>query len=283
MAHPNKVIITAALTGAVTPKSIAPYMPTTPEEIAEDAYRCWKAGAAIVHLHMRDDNQKGTMEVERFREAIRLIRAHEDCDVIIDCTSSGTEYIAPYPERMEHFKTIPEIEIGSYDAGTFNWGCRVIFDNQPDFLEQLAQCYLDYNVLPEIEIFDMGMITNAEYYAKQGLLKTPLYCQVCLGILGGAPANTHNLQFLVDHLPEGTHWSAFGIGKDHLKIMYAALAMGADGIRVGLEDNVMYAKGVPASNLALTERAARVVKEFGKEPATSAEAREILGLKPLVR
>lgn len=283
MADKEKVIITAALTGAVTPKSINENMPITPEEIAEDAYNCWKAGAAIVHLHMRDDQARGTMDAERFKKTIELIRAHEDCDVIINCTSSGTWEPATPEVRMKHFNTIPEIEMGSYDAGTFNWGYATVFDNNPQFLEDLGACYQRNDIKPEIEVFDTGMLDNAIHYAETGVLKSPLYCQMVLGVGGQSPATVQHLEFLVRQLPKDARWSALGIGKAHLPIMYAALALGADGIRVGLEDNVMYAKGVKASNVSLTERAARVVREFGKRPATSAEAREMLGIKPLVR
>lgn len=279
----EKIIITAALTGAVTTKDINDNMPITPEEIAEDAYNCWKAGAAVVHLHMRDDNAKGTMDATRFNKTIELIRTHKDCDVIINCTSSGSSDPVTDEQRMEHFKTIPCIEMGSYDAGTFNWGCWAVFDNSPSFLEKLAKCYLEYDIVPEIEIFDMGMLTNTNYYLKKNLLTNPLYYQLVLGVLGAAPATVDELVHLVRNLPEGAKWSAFGIGKAHLPIMYAALAMGASGIRVGLEDNVMYSKDVKATNVMLVERAVRVVKEFCKVPATSSEAREILGIKPLNR
>jgi uncharacterized protein (DUF849 family) len=279
----EKIFITAALTGAVTPKEINPYIPLTPEEIAKDAYDCWKAGAAIVHLHMRDEAGKGTMDADRFKKAIKLLRAHEDCDVVICCTSSGTYPPVGDEERMKHFTLIPEIEMGSYDAGTFNWGCDVVFDNTPTFLTSLGQCYQSYDVKPEIEIFDMGMMGNVKHYLKEGVLPENPYYQFVLGVLGGMEANVENLQFMVNHLPENAKWSAFGIGKDHLPIMYAALAMGADGIRVGLEDNVMYAKGVKATNVMLVERAVRVVKEFGKEVATPAEARALLNLKPFKR
>lgn len=279
----NKVFITAALTGAVTPKDINEHIPMTPEEIAEDAYNCWKAGAAIVHLHMRDDNGKGSMEEARFKKSIDLLRAHKDCDVVICCTSSGTRHPITSQERMVHFKSIREIEMGSYDAGTFNWGTDGIFENSPQFLVELAKCYRENDVKAEIEVFDMGMLGNAKHYLKTGVLDAPLYCQFVLGVLGGMEATVDNLQYLVRHMPEGSKWSAFGIGKDHLPIMFAALALGADGIRVGLEDNVMFAKGVKATNVMLVERAVRVVKEFGKEIATSAEAREMLGIRQLVR
>lgn len=279
----NKVIITAALTGAVTPKELNGNIPITPEEIAEDAYKCWKAGAAVVHLHMRDENAKGSMDTNRFKKTIELLRNHKDCDAVICCTSSGTYPPISSEERMAHFKSIPEIEMGSYDAGTFNWGCDAVFDNTPQFLTELGKCYQEHDVKAELEIFDMGMLGNVKHYLKTGILQSPAYCQFVLGVLGGMEATVENLQYLVRHMPEDSKWSAFGIGKDHMPIMYAALALGADGIRVGLEDNVMYSKGVKASNVMLVERAVRVVKEFNKEIATSAEAREILGIKQLTR
>ena len=276
---PDKIIITAALTGAVTPKEINENIPLTPEQIAADAYNCWKAGAAVVHLHMRDEQGNGSMETVLFQKTIELLRAYEDCDVVICCTSSGA--LDPKPgQRIAHFQTIPAIEMGSFDAGSMNWSCSFVFDNSPYFLAELGRCYQDYDVKPEVEIFDLGMLGNTKHYVREGVLKAPLYCQLVLGVLGGMEASVDNLQHLVRHLPEGTKWSAFGVGKDHLPIMYAALALGADAIRVGLEDNVMYAKGVKASNVMLVERAVRVVKEFGKKIATPAEAREILGIKP---
>jgi len=279
----DRIIISAALTGAVTPKSSNEFIPITPQEIAEDAYKCWKAGAAIVHLHMRDDEAKGSMDVARFKKTVELLRSYKDCDVVINCTSSGTGAPIGNAARMEHFKVIPEIEMGSYDAGTINWGCFAVFENSPQFLIELAQCYREHNVLPEVEIFDTGMIANMKHYIKNEVLTGPLFCQFVLGVLGGAPATVDCLLHLLSHKPPNLKWSAFGIGKDHLPIMYAALALGADGVRVGLEDSIMYSKDVLATNEMLVQRAVRVVHEFGKQPATPAEAREILGIKPFVR
>ncbi|MBS7525221.1 3-keto-5-aminohexanoate cleavage protein [Fusibacter paucivorans] len=279
----DKVFITAALTGAVTPKDINPNIPLTPEEIAVDAYNCWKAGAAMVHLHMRDEDGRGTMDSKRFRKAVELIRGYKDCDVIICCTSSGTYPPVSDEERMRHFTEIPEIEMGSYDAGTFNWGCDVVFDNTPKFLESLGKCYMANDVKPELEIFDLGMMGNVKHYMKKGVLPPNPYYQFVLGVLGGMESSVANMKTLVDNLPEGAKWSAFGIGRNHMPMMFAALALGADGIRVGLEDNVMYAKDVPATNVMLVERAARVINEYGKKVATAAEAREILSLPPLKR
>ncbi len=286
----NKVIITAALTGAVTPAGY--HIPETPEQIAEDAYQCWKAGAAIVHLHMRDEQGLGTMDAERFKKTIELIRAHKDCDVVINCTSSGDNRVsggdaAGNAIRMKHMRTVEGIEMGSYDAGSFNWMPGGVFMNTPQFLQELGDVYMERGIKPELEIFDTGMLGVSDYFVKKGHLPTPCHYQFCLGVLGGMPATVENLLYLTKHIPEGSTWSAFGVGAGHLPIMYAALALGGN-IRVGLEDNVVYGKDeegnkILATNLMLVERAVKAVETFGKKPATSAQAREILGIQPLVR
>ncbi|WP_312698989.1 3-keto-5-aminohexanoate cleavage protein [Sedimentibacter sp.] len=273
----DKVIISCALTGAWSPKEKNLYVPYTPQEIADDAYASWKAGAAIVHLHMRDENGQGTMDKERFRESVRLLREHKDCDVIINCTSSGAANLTE-EERMAHFIGIPEIEMGSCDIGSFNWADVGIFDNNPAFLKKLCNTYNQYDVKPEVEIFDYGMLGNAKYYIEKGYIKGPMWCQLVLGVLGGMDATVDNLLYLVRHLPENTVWSATGIGTGHLPIMYTAVALGGH-LRVGLEDNLYMSRGLKATNPMMVERAVRVVKEFGKQPATPAEAREILGIK----
>jgi 3-keto-5-aminohexanoate cleavage enzyme len=273
----NKVVLTAALTGAVTPKSINEHIPTTPEEISEDAYRVWQAGASVVHFHMRDEDGLGTMSKERFKTTLDLLKQnHPDCDVVINCTTAGDSR-AGDDDRMAHLPYVMP-EIASYDAGSFNWTPDGVFVNSPAFLEKLGQTMKDLGIKPEFEIFDAGMMGNVNYYASQGLLVAPLHFQFVLGVLGAMPATVENLVYLKSLLPQGSTWSAFGIGRDHLKIMYAALAL--DGhVRVGLEDNVYYSRGVKATNVTLVERAVRVIREFGKEVATPAEAREILSLK----
>lgn len=157
-----KTIITAALTGAVTPTGYK--IPETPQQIAEDAYNCWKLGASIVHLHMRADDGLGCMDKEKFRETITLIRAHEDCDVIINCTSSGAskKHPATDEDRMAHHREVPGIEMGTFDAGTFNWGTMGLFENTGKFLTELASLYLEKGIKPECEIFDYGMLTNVD-------------------------------------------------------------------------------------------------------------------------
>lgn len=276
MALDNKVIITCALTGAVTPKELNPSIPLTPEEIAEDAYKCWKAGAAVVHLHMRDDKGLGTMDKEKFKKTIDLIKQRTDCNVVINCTTSGDNR-ATYEERMAHLAYVKP-EMASFDAGSFNWMPLGIFENSPQFLEQLGLKMKELGVKPELEIFDSGFMNIVSYYVNKGVLVPPCHYQFVLGVLGGMEATVKNLLFLHEMLPEGSTWSAFGVGRQHLPIMYATLALGGH-IRVGLEDNVYYSKGKLATNVMLVERAVRVVREFGKEPATSDEAREILGIK----
>lgn len=283
----NRTIISAALTGAVTPTGYD--IPDTPERIIEDAYNCWKAGAAIVHIHTRAADGLGAMNTAAFKEIVEGIRAYEDCDVVINCTSSGAtpQHPATDKERYLHHMTVPGIEMGSYDAGTFNWMPSAVFMNSPQFLEELGKAYMAKGIKPEIEIFDSGMLGIAEYFVKKGHLSTPCHYQFCLGVGGGMAATVENLLYLANHIPEGATWSAFGVGIGHLPIMYSALALGGH-LRVGLEDNVIYGKDedgnkIMATNVMLVERAVNAVNVYGKKPATPAEAREILGIKPLVR
>ena len=167
-----KTIITAALTGAVTPAGYK--IPETPQQIANEAYDAWKLGAAVVHLHMRADDGLGAMDKEKFRETIKLIRSHKDCDVIINCTSSGAspEHPATDDERMAHHRELSGIEMGSYDAGSFNWMPGGVFVNSPQFLQKLGDAYLEKGIKPEIEIFDAGMLgidyRTRNYYVLDG-------------------------------------------------------------------------------------------------------------------
>ena len=276
----NKVILACAMTGAQTPKQKNAAVPVTPEEIADDVYKVWKAGATICHLHMRDDKWNGTMDRDRFAETVRLIRAHEDCDIIINMTTSG-DLNATEETRQVHLKELRP-EMGSYDCGSMNWLNVSLFLNPPKFLEELGHNMQEWGVKPEIEAFDPGMIANAAYYLKKGVLKAPLHFQFCMGCANGIPGSIKNLLFMketMEQLCPGSTWSCFGVGHSAMDIMYAAIPLGG-GIRVGMEDNVMYAKGKLADNNAqFVERAARVIKEYGCEPATPDEARQILSLK----
>ncbi len=173
-------------------------------------------------------------------------------------------------------------EMASYDCGSMNWLHSSVFLNTPPFLEALGKNLRAWGVKPEIEAFDPGMIANAAYYLKKGILKAPLHFQFCMGCANGITGTMKNLIFMkesMDELCPGSTWSCFGVGHSALTMLYGAVALGGH-IRVGMEDNVMYARGMLAdSNAQFVERAARVSREFGREVATSNDTREILGLK----
>ncbi len=269
-----KTIITAALCGAVTPKEKCAALPVTPQEIAEDGIRCWKAGASILHLHMRDDEGHGTMDVNKFRETVKILRG--ECDAVLNLTTSGELNVSD-ERRMEHIIELKP-EMATFDCGTLNTGDG-IFENRQEFLEKLAKVMIDNDIKPEVEVMDIGMMNACKWFADKGILKKPVHYQFVLGFgLFGAPATPQNLCYMHDQLPEGSTWSAFGTGAAHLPILYTALALGGN-VRVGLEDNVWYTKGVPATNEMLVSRAGRLIQEFGNEVATPDDAREILGLK----
>lgn len=275
----DKVIITIAPTGAWPKKENNPAVPMTPEEIAKDVYECWKAGAAVAHLHMRDDKGNGTMDKEKFKKTVELIKAYKNCDIILNLTTSG-DLNATDKTRQEHLVEIKP-EMASYDCGSMNWLHSGLFLNTPVFLEELGRTMSDNNVKPEIEVFDPGMIGNAAYYLKKGILKAPLHFQFCMGCANGIPASIKNLVFMketMDQLCPGSTWSCFGVGQSAMEIMYAAIAMGGH-IRVGMEDNVMFSKGQLAeSNVQFVERAKKAIELYGKQVATPEEARQILSL-----
>ena len=278
----KKTIITAAVTGAWPKKENNPNVPMTPQEIADDVYACWKAGAAIAHLHMRDDEGNGTMDTAKFEETVNLIHTkYPDCDIILNLTTSGDIH-ADDEIRVAHVKKLKP-EMASYDCGSMNWLNSGLFINSPKFLTDCGLLFQETNTKPEIEAFDPGMIGNAAYYIKKGVLKTPVHFQFCMGCANGIPGTMKNLIFMKETADElvgkGNYtWSCFGVGHSAMEMLYGAVALGG-GIRVGMEDNVMYAKGQLAeSNVQFVERAARVIREYGNEVATPAEAREILGL-----
>ncbi|WP_238902969.1 MULTISPECIES: 3-keto-5-aminohexanoate cleavage protein [unclassified Clostridium] len=271
----EKVILTVATTGAWPTKKETPYVPLQPEEIAEEIYQCYKAGASVAHIHVRDDEDKASMSFEKFEKTVKLVR--EKCDIVINLTTSGGIGLDD-DVRMKPFIELKP-EIASYDCGSMNWQHSTVFENSPQFLEKLGIAMQENNVKPEIEIFDAGMVYNALHYYKKGVLKGPLHFQFVLGVPGGMAATVENLVYLKNLIPADATWGAIGIGKQHLPILYATLALGGN-LRVGMEDNIFYKKGQLAkSNVEFVERTKRTVIEMGKEIATPAEARKILGLK----
>lgn len=272
----NKRVITAAITGSWPTREQNPNLSITPEEIAADVYECWKAGAAIAHIHVRNDDGTPSTDFMKYKETIERIRAYKDWDICINITSSGSVGFGDEERIYPLQKLLPEM--ASYDAGTLNWQHRTIFENHPRFLEKLGHALIESNIKPEIEIFDAGMIYNAIYYMKKGVLKAPCHFQIVLGCPGGMTNTVENLVFLKSLIPDGSTWAACGIGAGHMPIMMAGIAMGAH-IRVGMEDNVMWQKGVPAeSNAQFVKRAKELLEMNGLEAATPEEARKIYGL-----
>lgn len=275
----QKLIITCALCGSGTTKAMSPYVPITPDEIAEDSVKAVKAGASILHLHVRDKEGNNTMETSRFAEVVeKVLKAleKENLDAILNLTTSGTKFSEEM--RVAHlYELLPEM--CSYDPGSMNWGNSYVFLNPPSFLEKLGGVCQSLDVKPECEIFDSGMLGNVNYYIKKGILKAPLHYQFVLGVPGGMPGNADSVAHLLPKLPKGSTWSITGIGKSHIPCMLIGLAEGCQGLRVGLEDNVYFSKGVYATNEQLVKRACELGNMAGREIAKPEDARKILGLK----
>lgn len=273
----KKLIITAALLGAGTTREQTPYVPISPEEIASDVVAVTKAGASIVHLHIRDEDGNNSSDLDRWVEVVEMSKEacrKENLDVVFNLTSSGSKF--PNEERLAHLKEIRP-EMCSLTPNTMNWANAYVFKNEPSFIEDLGRLAIEYNIKPEIEIFDYSMIESAKYYIKKGLIKTPCHFQFVLGV--SIPGRMSNLAHLIRELPEGSTWSATGIGRYHLEMMLSALASNCDVLRVGLEDNIKLSKNVYAKNVDLVERAVKLGEMIGREIATAEEAREILGLE----
>lgn len=280
----NKRIITVATTGAWPKKTDNPNIPLQPEEIVKEIYRCWFIGAAMAHVHVRDEQGSDSMKVETFKKVIDTLHSnHPDCDIILNLTAAGGIANSEEDRMAPFIKLKPEM--ASFDCGTMNWMHFGVFNNNPPFLEKMGLEMQKAGVKPEVEVFHTGMIYEAQYFIGKGILKEPAHFQFCMGCAGGVTATAENLIIMRNTLREvapTATWSAFGVGKGAMEVMYAAIAAGGN-IRVGLEDNVLYKKGVLAeSNMQLIARARRVVEEYGCEVATSDEAREILGLKKVI-
>jgi 3-keto-5-aminohexanoate cleavage enzyme len=272
MSHP--VILTCAITGAETTKERQPALPITPREQAQAAAEAVKAGASIIHLHVREDDGKPSQRVDRFKESIDAVRSAAP-GVIIQISTGGAvgESI---DKRAEPLSLKPEM--ASLNLGTMNFGDDVFF-NHPRDIVGLASKMHQFNVMPELEIYEAGMLESAFRLAKQGILREPFHFQFVLGVPGGMSGDPRNLVHLVSLLPvDNVHWGVAGVGRFQLPLAVQALVMGGH-VRVGFEDNIFYNKGELAkSNAQLVERIARISHELGREVATPATARKMLGL-----
>lgn len=272
----DELIITAAITGSRVTRQATPHIPISPEEIVQSAVESWNAGASVVHIHVRDPKTGlGTQDIEIFRQVVEPLR--EKTDLILCLTTSGIPgKNLPTTERLAPLTLRPEL--ASFDAGSINLGGSV-FINSPEFLEEAAFNTREHGVKPELEIFDLGMMVTCLRMRDEGKLLEPLYFQFVLGTPWGAPATPKALLHLHDHLPVNAVWSAIGIGKGHLPVALMAMAMGGH-IRVGMEDNLYYSKGVLAtSNAQFVERIVRIAEAYGRPVAGPTAARRILGVK----
>jgi 3-keto-5-aminohexanoate cleavage enzyme len=269
------LIITCAPVGAEITPDQTPYLPYTPEKLAHTAQAIREAGASIIHVHCRNDDGSNTHSVSRFKEAYDAIRGASD--LIVQFSTGGAIGMSP-EERAGVLQLRPEM--ATLTCGTVNFGDDVFENSFPIMRGILAKMH-EYDVRPELEIFDKGHLANARRLHKEGLLTFPQHVDFVLGVPGGLEATVENLCDLVADLPEGCTWSVAGIGRSQLSMTLAALAMGGH-VRVGLEDNLYYSKGNLARNEDLVARVVRLAQEIGRPVATPNEARKILGLQKFV-
>jgi len=302
----DKLIITAALTGNITLPTQTPYLPLTPQQIAEDAKRCIDAGAASVHIHARDPvTGKPTTDPEIYREIASLIKSKTNG--IICITTGGTMYMS----AEERVRVVPALkpELATFNMGSINFSIHPIVDRYKDSdykypwekefaastkefifrntfadIEKFCQTMYENDTKPEHEVYDVGHLYNMNFYVKKGIIKTPIWMQFVTGILGGIGSDVENIIFMKQTADRlfGTgnyHWSVIGAGYPaEFNLAAVAIVMGGH-VRVGLEDNIFLSRGVLATNAQLVEKAVRLARELGREIATPDEARAILGLK----
>ncbi len=270
---PEPVIITAALLGAELTRENTPYLPLTPEEIAAEARAVYEAGAAMVHIHARDRNGVPSQALEDYRRIIEAIRDRAP-ELIIQVSTGGAVWMSA-EERLQPLALQPDM--ASLNTGTLNFG-EEVFSNPMPMVREFARAMQERGIRPELEVYDTGMIPSALRLLKEGLLSEPLHFNLVLGVPGGAAGTIKNLLHMVESLPPGCTWTASGIGAAQLPLTTVAILLGGH-VRVGLEDNIYYRRGVlTEGNAPLVARAVRLANELGRSPATPQEARRILHL-----
>jgi uncharacterized protein (DUF849 family) len=294
----SEAFITCAITGAGDTTSRSPHVPVTPEEIATSAIDAARAGAAVVHIHVRDpETGRGSRDPELYRAVVERIRATPDVDPVINLTAGmGGDLVlgsadAPLPpqvegtdmagaaERLAHVEELRP-EICTLDCGTMNFaaGGDYIMVNTPAVLKAMAARVKELGVRPELEVFDTGQLVLVHELVAEGLIEAPPLIQLCLGIPYGAPDDLQTLLALVARLPAGAHFSAFAIGRMQLPFVALAPLIGAN-VRVGLEDNLYLARGRLATNAELVERARAILESINVGVLEPDAVRERLALR----
>ncbi|NEB87768.1 3-keto-5-aminohexanoate cleavage protein [Streptomyces anulatus] len=289
------VIITCALTGAGDTVGRSPHVPVTPEQIAASAVEAAGAGAAVVHIHVREPETGAPSRDPRlYREVVERIR-ETGTDVVINLTAGmGGDLVIdpeaplrqlPGTDLVSGLDRLPHVEellpdICTLDCGSLNFGDGSnLYVSTPDMLRTGAKRIQELGVRPELEIFDTGQLWFAKQLLAEGLLDDPTVFQLCMGIPWGAPADPGVLQAMVNLLPQGAQWASFALGRMQMPWVAQSILLGGH-VRVGLEDNLYLGKGVKATNGQLVERAVRITESLGSRVATPDEARAKLGLRP---
>ncbi|MCR4812533.1 MAG: 3-keto-5-aminohexanoate cleavage protein [Bacteroidales bacterium] len=273
----DKLIITAAICGAEVTKEQNPNVPYTVKEIVREAKSAVDAGAAIVHLHVREDDGTPTQSHVRFQECEEAI--YKACPNVILIPSTGGAVGMTPDERLDSTNTTPIPEMATLDCGTCNFGDE-IFDNTMPTMRAFGKRMIEKGIKPEYECFEMGHLDTILTMARKGEVPgDPMQFNFVLGVPGCTPATVDNLCWLVKNIPAGSTWTATGIGRHAFTLAAPAIVMGGN-VRVGFEDNLYLERGVLAkSNGELVDKVVRMAKLLGRQVATSDEAREILGLK----
>jgi uncharacterized protein (DUF849 family) len=300
----KKVIITAALTGAIHTPTMSHYIPITPQQLIDEAIAVNEAGGAVAHLHVRDpETGRPNADQGLYREIAEGVKKH--CDIVL-CTTTGGRFGEPVEKRVKVVSNLrPELAslnagslnfglfhiVNKYSAWKFDWEKKYleetedfIFPNTFKTMKEYLSIFESCGTKPEFEIYDVGMINNLAFVIDAGYVRKPVYIQFVMGILGGIPATPENLFFLVETARKAIgdfEFSVCAAGKKQLPLCTQSLIMGGNA-RVGLEDNLYLEKGVLAkSNAEQVKKIIRIAKELGLEPATPQEARDILHLKGL--
>ncbi len=271
----TQTLITVAPTGAEHAKADVPQLPTTLEELVAEAKACEAAGAALVHVHIRDADARPTLDLGRLKETVAALR--EATDLVVQLSTGGSVH-DPLDSRLKVLEARPDS--CSLTCGTVNFGDDVFLNPWP-FMVELYEAAREAQVVPEFELFDLGQVASLRRLIDTCGLPYggKVHCDFVLGVPGGMPGTAAALVAGVQALPaEVTSWSATGIGRSHLPVLAAALSLGGH-LRVGMEDNVVYARGRQVrSNAELVERAARIATELQRPPMSTTQARELLGL-----
>ncbi len=273
----EKLIITAAICGAEVTKENNKHVPYKVEEIGNEAEAAYKAGASIIHLHVREDDGTPTQNIDRFRVCIEEIK--KKCPDVIIQPSTGGAVGMSNEERLQPIYLDPSPEMATLDCGTMNFGGDEIFVNTENTIIYFAEEMNKRRIKYELECFDKGMVDMALRLQKKGYIKKPMHFNFVLGVIGGISASPRDLTFLIESIPKDSTYTVCAIGRHEFPMVSLSIEKGGHA-RVGFEDNVYLSKGVLAkSNGELVEKVVRLSKELGRDIATPNDARKILGLE----